>query len=97
MYNQKFIIRENLTLKRRLLSDRVKEELVGYKYGWVRNGCVYVRKNKGDRAIKVNSEEALNKLLKESAGHPAAPVVNVVSTRSSPANRSLYPLSHRGL
>ena len=60
---QKMAIEENLTLIRRSLRDRVKKELPTYRFKWVHNGNVMVRKDRNSRAIKVNTEDALQRLI----------------------------------
>ena len=43
-YGQKYGIRENLTLCRKILLERCEKELTSYRYGWVKNGNILVRK-----------------------------------------------------
>ena len=71
--DQKFIIRENLTLHRRLLKDRVDKELHSYHFKWVKNGNILVRKNKWSKAVKILSEEVLENLLKTLNNQRLAP------------------------
>ena len=57
-----FSIKENLTLYRRNILDRVKEELVSYPHNWVSNGNIFVKKT-GCRPIMVNTVEKFEELL----------------------------------
>ena len=71
--DQKFFIRENLTLRRRLLKERVDKELHSFQFKWVKNGNILVRKNKWSRAVKVVSEEVLDMLKNQSKEGHAGP------------------------
>ena len=88
MFNDKFIIKENLTFNRRVLFDRVESELTDYKYGWVRNGNIYVRKDNGAQAIRVSDETVLDELLRKGSDKTTAvrPVQNIHSQRESVIN-----------
>ena len=52
-------VRENLTLKRRIIRDRAQTELASFQYKWVKDGCVFVRKDQRSRIIKLISENQL--------------------------------------
>ena len=60
---EKFYIRENLTLQRRLLWNRVDTELTSFQFKWVRNGTIFARKNRRSRAIKIMCDEDLDQML----------------------------------
>ena len=64
-HRQKLAIQENLTLVRRTLKEKAEKELKTYKFKWVKNGNIMVRKNRFCPAVKVNTEEALNHLIEE--------------------------------
>ena len=69
-YNEKFFIRENLTLQRRLIRDRAKDELTSFQFQWVKNGVIFVKKNSRSRPIRVLSEAVLKKLIREQNREP---------------------------
>ena len=58
-------MKENLTYKRRHIRNRVEKELHSYRYKWVKNGKVFVRKDNGCRSIRILTEKTLDDLLKE--------------------------------
>ena len=60
---ENYMVKENLTLRKRLLNERVLKELHTFKYKWVKNGSIFVRKLEGSHAIKVKSEDVLDDLL----------------------------------
>ena len=66
----RFFIKETLTLQRRLIRDRAKRTLTSYKFQWVKNGTIFVKKNENSRPIRINSEGALDKLINEQNGNP---------------------------
>lgn len=63
--NERFFIKENLTLQKRLLRDRARSELTSYRFQWVKNGSIFVKKDSYSRPIRLNSEACLEKLLHE--------------------------------
>ena len=65
-FGKKFYIRENLTLKRRMLKERTENELTTFRYIWVKNGNIFARKDSRSRAVKITDDAVLNKLLQES-------------------------------
>ena len=54
---QRMFLRENLTLERMQLLERVEKELHSYQYKWVKDWNIFVRKDTNSRAIKVHSEK----------------------------------------
>ena len=62
-FGQKFSVRENLTLKRRLLWESVNSKLVTYRFKWIRNGKIFVRKDDQSRAVMIGSDDDLEQLL----------------------------------
>ena len=60
-------IEENLTLKRRKIMERVEKELPHYKHKWVKNGNIFVRKDRHSRPVKVIDEKVLDLLLSQEA------------------------------
>ena len=64
-YGGKFSICENLTLTRRLLWDSTESELSSYRFKWIRNGNIFVKKDAKSRPIKIVSENVLNQLIEE--------------------------------
>lgn len=64
--NQKIFVRENLTLNRRNLWNRVKSELTSYANKWVKNGKIFVQKRNNTRSIRVMTEKVLNDILDNS-------------------------------
>ena len=91
----RYEIKENLTYDRRLLKERVDNELTSYQYSWVRNGTIFVKKSSRSRPIAVQSNEFLNKLINEeiaarrikTADHPST------STRSLESSQNTQPVS----
>ena len=67
---EKYFIKENLTLQRRLLCEKAREELTSYQHHWVKNGSIFVRKSSDSRPIKVHSQECLEKLISAQNGTP---------------------------
>ena len=57
-YGDKFEIRENLTLTRRLLWASVQEKLNTYRFKWVKNGQIFVKKTHNSYPIKIASEDS---------------------------------------
>ena len=76
-----YSIKENLTFYRRKLYKRVEKELTSFKYGWIENSAVYVKKERHPscRPIKITTEEKLEELLErqncesQAAGQPCSP------------------------
>ena len=62
-YGGKFFIRENLTLNRRMLWDLVESKLHSYRFKWIKNGKIFVKKYAKSWPIKVQSELVLNQLI----------------------------------
>ena len=91
MFNAKFIIREVLTLHRRLLQEKTESELTSYKYGWVKNGCVYVRKDDSSPVIHVSNEFVLNELIRNQNGGNSDRVGNVAGTDVPAPSLSDFP------
>ena len=56
----KFTIEQNLSPKRRILWDSIEAKLPNCASKWIRNGSIYVKKDKKSRPIKVNSEQVLD-------------------------------------
>ena len=87
----RYEIKENLTYDRRLLKERVDNELTTYQYSWVRNGTIFVKKSSRSRPIAVNSNEFLNKLINEenaaktskNADHPSSCTSNLASSHNT--------------
>ena len=67
----RFFVKETLTLQRRLIRDRAKTSLTTYKFQWVKNGVIFVKKNENARPIRVISEGTLDKLINEQNGTPS--------------------------
>ena len=64
IYGQRFNICQNLTLRRRLIWDKVQSKLVMFKRKWVSmNGTIFVKKSHYSKPIKVNSEDFVDELL----------------------------------
>ena len=64
-FNQKYEIRENLTKEKRLLLASVESKLKDFRFKWVKNGKIFVRKNSGHKAIRIFSKDTLEELLKK--------------------------------
>ena len=64
-YGGKFYIQENLTLNRRLLWDSVENKLDTYRYKWIKNGDIYVKKVANSKPIKIKSDHVLDELISE--------------------------------
>ncbi|CAG4985066.1 unnamed protein product [Colias eurytheme] len=63
--NVNIYFNERLTQENRHLfrSARQQTKVCGYKYCWVKNGVVYIRKQEGNPAIAIKKHEDLNQLL----------------------------------
>lgn len=70
-FGQRMFLRENLTLERRQLLDRVENELTSFEQIWVKDWKIFARKDKNTRPIRIHSELALEKLLKEQSENPS--------------------------
>ena len=57
-------IRENLTLRRRDLLVTAKRKLHNFKFIWVREGSIFVRKYSNSRVYKIESFHTIEKLSK---------------------------------
>ena len=86
----RYEIKENLTYDRRLLKERVDNELSSYQYSWVRNGTIYVKKSSRSRPIAVQSNELLNKLISEENAakrskndHPSSSITNMAGSHNT--------------
>ena len=84
---QKYDVEENLTLHRRLLKDRVENELHSYKFKWVKNGSVYVRKNSRCNALKIDTVQTLEELLLLQNARKSNAISETANKRSSNLNR----------
>ena len=62
-FGGKFFVRENLTLNRRILWDLVESKLHSYKFKWIKNGKIFVKKYAKSRPIHVQSELVLDQLI----------------------------------
>ncbi|XP_045524993.1 uncharacterized protein LOC123714672 [Pieris brassicae] len=63
--NNRFYVNEHLTLKNKILFSKVRQlaKEKGYKYVWVKNLCMFVRKTDEAKAIQVRSNDDLAKLV----------------------------------
>ena len=77
-------ISENLTLNRRVIHERVVEELTSYPFNWVSNGNVFVKKE-GGRPIMVNTTDKLEELLQIQTENV------LLSPKESPPEASVNP------
>ena len=68
--NGRYFIKENMTLQRRLLRDKARDELTSYPNQWVRNGSIFVKKDMRSRPIRIESEAQLEKLISEQNNTP---------------------------
>ena len=59
----RFFIEKNMTMKRKQLWESVGKNLDAYQFKWIKNGDVYVRKNKTSKRIKIVSATMLEKLI----------------------------------
>ena len=78
---QNFDVQENLTLVRRQLKSRVEKELTSYRYNWVRNGNIFVRKHRDSNPIKIHDESKLDELLSKQSleQHELPTTTNVIN------------------
>lgn len=84
---QEIFLRENLTLDRRMLWDRVDKELHSFAYKWVKNGKIFVRRFPKSRSIKILSEKVLDELLKKQPNKELIVCHNrIISTRPRKPN-----------
>lgn len=74
--NEPFFIKENLTLQRRLLREKARENLTSYKYQWVRNGSIFVKRDRYSRPIRIVSEAQLDELISEQNQTPRGVAIN---------------------
>ena len=58
-------------MQKRLLRDRARSELTSFRFQWVKNGSIFVKKDTYSRPIRLNSEACLEKLLNEQNNTPA--------------------------
>ncbi|XP_045489853.1 uncharacterized protein LOC123690474 [Pieris rapae] len=63
--NNRFYVNEHLTLKNKILFSKVRQlaRERGYKYVWIKNCCILVRKTDEAKAIQVRSSDDLAKLI----------------------------------
>lgn len=63
--NNRFYVNEHLTLKNKILFSKVRllAKENGYKYVWIKNCCIFVRKTDEAKAIQVRSNDDLAKLV----------------------------------
>ena len=97
---KQYVVNENLTLCRRQLKERVEKELTSYRFYWVRNGNIYVKKHPRSRPIQISNEATFEKLLAEQKAvskNIQERVSSVIASSSFPSKHPLIPLSHRGL
>ena len=66
-YGQNYAIQQNLTLARRELWGKVMDELTSYRFVWIHNGKIFVRKDKSSRAVLITGEHKLQELLSKQA------------------------------
>ena len=96
-YGQKYVIQQNLTLCRRKLWTRIQNELKSYKFSWVHNGKLFVRKQRNTRPINITGERKFQELLDKqncptkpsNEDNPAVPSTSqdkAPSTSAIPAN-----------
>ena len=91
--NQKFFIRENLTLHRRLLKEKVDNELHSFQFKWVKNGNIFVRKNKWSKPVKIASEEELRNLLQKQ-NNPGSVATNQCNSRLKSTANNVRKVTH---
>ena len=65
VYGHPMSVEENLTLNRRMIWHQVETNLTDFKWKWIRNGNIYVRKNHTSKPVKISSERILKTLLSE--------------------------------
>lgn len=62
---QRIFLKENLTLERRQLWERVENELHSFRYKWVKDWKILVRKDAYSKPIRIHCEKDLDKLVAE--------------------------------
>lgn len=62
--NDNIYLQENLTEinKKLFFEAREKAKSLGYRYTWHRGGCTYLRKQDGDRAIRIKTHSDIDKI-----------------------------------
>ncbi len=80
---QKIFVRENLTLSRRILWNRVSSELSTFTHKWVKNGKIFVQKSVNTRAIQVVTDKVLDDLLTLSKHVKSKPITKASNDQSS--------------
>lgn len=62
--NTRFYINEHLTLKNKILFSKARQQakLNKYKFTWIKNGCILLRKNDDSRVIQIRCENDLSKI-----------------------------------
>ena len=58
-------IRENLTLVRRRIRDQAETDLPHYRFKWVKNGNVFIRKTLHSKAIRISNKCFLDQIIAE--------------------------------
>ena len=64
---RKITVEENLTFKRRNVYENAVAQLKNYKFKWIKNGSIYVRKTAKSKALRVNTQPALDLLVANEA------------------------------
>ena len=69
----KFSLKPNLTLNRKMLWESTEEKLPDYRFKWITNGNIFVKKDTVSRRIKVESEFVLEQLANQREAISNAP------------------------
>lgn len=62
--SEQLFINEHLTMDNKLLFKETRETIKAkhYKYAWVKDGNIYIRKDDSSRVLQVKSRDTLSKL-----------------------------------
>ena len=93
---QKYSIEENLTLPRRIIRKKAASDLHSFKYQWVKNGKVFVKKYKSGKAIHLISEAVLDNLIDQqnTVSTEKRKETTPLSAQSTSGRSNSRPLSH---
>ena len=68
-YGQNYAIQQNLTLPRRQMWAKVMDKLTSYRFIWIHNGKIFVRKDRSSRAIMISGDHKLQELINKQNEH----------------------------
>ena len=87
-YGDPLQVRQNLTLINRLLWEEVNSKLVSFRYKWITNGKIFVKKDGKSKPINVISDDILNELAETYGGDGCENVEQKEKTVENNVNRT---------